>query len=74
MDKTGKRWRVGFYKSANDHLADVVTSQRRGEVQLVVIEGDPAQAVSASEPLPGACGAERAAAIARLAVDVAMTK
>ncbi|MGF6970724.1 hypothetical protein OKW43_007819 [Paraburkholderia sp. WC7.3g] len=74
MDKTDRRWRVGLYKSANDHLGDVVTSQSRGALQLVKIEGDPAQAVPVGEPLPGPGTADRAAAIARLAIDTAMTR
>ncbi|MEW6343063.1 MAG: hypothetical protein AB1704_20570 [Pseudomonadota bacterium] len=74
MDKTDKRWRVGLYKSANDHLADIVTSQNRGPVQLAVIEGDPAQTVPVGEALPGPGAADSAAASARLAIDAVMTK
>lgn len=69
VNKTGKQWRAGLYKSASDHVADVVTSQSRGPVRLVVIEGDPAQTVPLGEPLPGPGTADRAAAI-----DAAMTK
>jgi hypothetical protein len=45
--------RIGLYKSADDHLADVATSVSRGPVQWVKIEGDPAQAVPVGDPLPG---------------------
>ncbi|MEW6343069.1 MAG: hypothetical protein AB1704_20600 [Pseudomonadota bacterium] len=66
--------RIGLYKSADDHLADVATSVSRGPVQWVKIEGDPAQAVPVGDPLPGPGTADRAAAMARLAIDAAMTK
>ncbi|MFM0265606.1 hypothetical protein [Paraburkholderia sediminicola] len=74
MNKTDKQWRAGLYKSASDHVADAVTSQSRRPVQFVVIESDSALTVPVGEPLPGPGTADRAAAIARLAIDAAMTK
>lgn len=67
-----KNWREGMYVSAEEQMRDVVTAQGRAPCRLAKIEGDAV--VPVSELIPGISAENQAAAVARLAIDSAMTK
>lgn len=68
-----KKWRPGLYKSANEHLTDVLKANTNVTVKHVVLK-DGVREVATRDYERAIALKEQAAAITRLTVDAAMTK